>query len=180
MNQHVPRWPRPMTLWPVSEIAWMTGPGEGLSPLLNTVQSIPWILCSALGPSLTTGRTLNMSREGEQSRQRVWSTNPIRSSWGRGCLGWRKGGSKDIFLIVLYIPLNGGCSEVGVSLFFQVTNDRMRQNCLNLHQGRLILNIRKKSLTESVFRPQATQEVVESPSLQVFECYAEVAPWGMV
>jgi len=84
--------------------------------------------------------------------------------------------------IALSSYLKGGCSQVGVGLFSQVTSSRTGGNSLKLHQGKFRSDIMKNFCTKRVVKHwnRLPREAVESPSLEASKRCVHVAFEDMV
>lgn len=80
-------------------------------------------------------------------------------------------------LIALFNSLEGGCSQVGISLFCRATSHRTRGYCLKLGQGMVKLDIEKNFFLVMEMRRGngLSRKGVESPSLKVLQETLDIA-----
>jgi len=87
---------------------------------------------------------------------------------------------EDLTTLSNYLP--GGFSEVAGGLFCQARSDGTEGNSLKSCQGRLRLAVRKHFFTEMVAKcwNRLPGEVVESPSLEIFNRCVDMALRDMI
>ena len=85
-------------------------------------------------------------------------------------------------LITPYNYLKGGCREVGIGLFSQITGNRTREDGLKLWQARFRLDIRRNLCPTRVIKHwhRLPREVAEAPSLEVFQRRVDIVLRDMV